>query len=324
MKQNETDLSSKVAHKYTCEKCNYNTSKLHDYKKHLSTDKHSFSANETEMKQNVAKNLQCSCGIIFNNRTTLWRHKKKCKFENDDCEDKTPNTDTNKFNFITSELIIDLIKDNKEMKQIIFEQNSTISNLVKNGISNTNASTNMSTNYLNNSNNNCNNKTFNLQFFLNDTCKNAMNITDFVESIKLQLIDLEKFGELGYIEGISSIITSSLKAMDETLRPVHCTDKRREIVYIKDEDKWEKDDENKTKLKKVIKKVANKNIRLLPLFKEKHPDYNNSTSKYSDQYSKIVIESMGGNEGNDQEKENKIIHNISKCIIIDKYSELCQ
>jgi hypothetical protein len=147
---------------------------------------------------------------------------------------------------------------------------------------------------------------------------------DFVESIKLKLPDLEKFGEMGYIEGISSIITSSLKAMDESLRPVHCTDKRREIVYIKDEDKWEKDDENKTKLRKVIKKVANKNIKLLPLFKEKHPDYNNSDSKYSDQYSKIVIESMGGTDGNDLEKEDKIIHNISKFITIDKYSELCQ
>ncbi len=213
---------------------------------------------------------------------------------------------------------MELIKDNKELKQIIFEQNSTINNLVKNGTTNTNTNYNNSNN---NINNHSNNKTFNLQFFLNDTCKNAMNIMDFVESIKLQLKDLEKFGEHGYVEGISSIITNYLKAMDESLRPVHCTDRKREVVYIKDEDKWEKDDDNKTKLRKVIKKVANKNIRLLPLFKEEHPDYNDSDSKYSDQYSKIVIESMGGNDGNEIEKENKIIHNISKCVIIDKYSE---
>jgi hypothetical protein len=317
---NDSTLVQKSSEKFSCIICDYKSSRKSQYERHLLTDKHKKSENGSKMVVNdsdlVPKSstlYKCECGKLYKYDTGYYRHKKTCYIQK---ETKYPE--------ITPELIIDLIKDNKDMKQIIFEQNSTISNLVKNGISNTNASANMSTNYLNNSNNNSNNKTFNLQFFLNDTCKNAMNITDFVESIKLQLIDLEKFGELGYIEGISSIITSSLKAMDETLRPVHCTDKRREIVYIKDEDKWEKDDENKTKLKKVIKKVANKNIRLLPLFKEKHPDYNNSTSKYSDQYSKIVIESMGGNEGNDQEKENKIIHNISKCIIIDKYSELCQ
>ena len=316
----DSNLVPKSSEKFSCIICDYKSSRKSQYERHLLTDKHKKCENGSKMVVNdsdlVPKSstlYKCECGKLYKYDTGYYRHKKTCYIQK---ETTYPE--------ITPELIIELIKDNKEMKQIIFEQNSTISNLVKNGISNTNANANMSTNYLNNSNNNCNNKTFNLQFFLNDTCKNAMNITDFVESIKLQLIDLEKFGELGYIEGISSIITSSLKAMDETLRPVHCTDKRREIVYIKDEDKWEKDDENKTKLKKVIKKVANKNIRLLPLFKEKHPDYNNSNSKYSDQYSKIVIESMGGNEGNDQEKENKIIHNISKCIIIDKYSELCQ
>jgi hypothetical protein len=303
MKQNETNLSPKISQKYICDSCDYISCKLNDYKKHLETDKHKKRENETfetEMKQNVAKNLQCICGIYFNSRTTLWRHKKKCK---EDEQVIQPS------NVITTELVMELIKDNKEMKQIILEQNNTISSLVKNGISNNN-----NTNSLNNNNN----KTFNLQFFLNETCKDAMNIMEFVDSIKLQLSDLEKMGEVGYTQGISNIITTNLKALDVTQRPVHCTDKKRETMYIKDEDKWEKEDDNKTKLRKVIKKVANKNIRLLPQFREKHPDYDDADSSISDKYSKMVIEAMGGAGNNDLDKEDKIIQNISKNVCIEK------
>ena len=196
---------------------------------------------------------------------------------------------------------------------LLVKQNSELLEIVKNGNNVTN-----NTNCMNNNSSN----TFNLQFFLNETCKNAMNITDFVESIKLQLNDLEKVGEIGYIQGISNIITTNLKALDVTQRPVHCTDKKRETMYIKDQDKWEKEDDKKSKLRNVIKKVANKNIRLLPQFRDTHPDYDNSDSKISDRYSKMVIEAMGGTGNNDIEKEDRIIHNITKCTTIDKYSEL--
>jgi hypothetical protein len=125
-------------------------------------------------------------------------------------------------------------------------------------------------------------------------------------------------GEVGYVEGISNIITTNLQALDITERPIHCTDKKRETVYIKDEDRWEKEDDEKNKLRKVIKCVAYKNEKLLPKFKEKYPGYNNSESKYSDQYSKLIIEAMGGSGNNDKEKEDKIIKNISKVTIIDK------
>jgi hypothetical protein len=208
---------------------------------------------------------------------------------------------------------MELIQNNKELQNIILEQNNTINNLVKNGVNQANHNTN--------SLNNNNNKTFNLQFFLNETCKDAMNIMDFVDSIKLQLSDLEKVGEVGYTQGISNIITTNLKALDVTQRPVHCTDKKRETMYIKDEDKWEKEDNNKSKLRKVIKKVANKNIRLLPQFREKYPDYDDTESTISDKYSKMVIEAMGGQGNNDMAKEDKIIQNISKCTTIEKYEE---
>jgi len=194
----------------------------------------------------------------------------------------------------------------KELIMLLVKQNSELLEVIKNGTHNTMI------------NNHSNNKTFNLQFFLNETCKDAMNIMDFVDSIKLQLSDLENFGEIGYVNGISNIIVKNLKELDITERPVHCTDKKRDILYIKDENKWEKEDSENKKMRRVIKKVANKNIRLLQKFKEEHPDCGKSDSKYSDQYNKLIIEAMGGSGDNDTEKEDKIIKKIAKEVIIDK------
>ena len=142
-----------------------------------------------------------------------------------------------------------------------------------------------------------------------------------MDSIKLQLSDLEKVGKNGYVEGISDIITSNLKALDVTQRPIHCTDKKREVLYIKDENKWEKEDDEKNKLRKAIKRVACKNQRLLPKFKEAHPDCIKAASKFSDQYNKMIIESMGGSGDNDLEKEDKIIKKIVKEVIVNKSIE---
>jgi hypothetical protein len=155
--------------------------------------------------------------------------------------------------------------------------------------------------------------------FLNEQCKDAMNITDFAESLQLQLSDLEEVGKLGFVEGISNIIIKNLKALDITKRPVHCSDSKRETMYIKDNNIWEKESEEKQKLRKVIKHVAYKNTKMLPLFRAKHPDCGKSESKYSDQYNKLLVESMGGGRGgNDVEKENKIIKNIAKQVVIEK------
>ena len=291
--------------KFYCEFCDYECCKKSSWNQHTLTAKH-IKAKNGLMPAN--KIYACeNCDMTFKHQSSYCRHKKKCE-KTHITPEKPIN---NQSNMITTELVMELIKDNKEMKQIILEQNNTINNLVKNG-------TNNNTNSLNNNNN----KTFNLQFFLNETCKDAMNIMDFVESIKLQLSDLERMGEVGYAQGISSIITTNLKALDVTQRPVHCTDKKRETMYIKDEDKWEKEDENKTNLRKAIKSVADKNIRLLPKFREKNPEYKNSSSRISGKYDKMVLEVMGGAGNNDIEKEDKIIHNISKCTTIEKYTEI--
>jgi len=134
----------------------------------------------------------------------------------------------------------------------------------------------------------------------------------------LQLNDLENVGKFGYVEGISNIITKNLKALDVSQRPVHCADKKREVLYVKDENKWEKEDETKNKIRKAIKRVASKNQRLIPKFKEAHPDCGEYSSPFSDQFDHIIIESMGGSGDNDVEKEDKIIRKISSATIIDK------
>jgi len=202
-----------------------------------------------------------------------------------------------------------VVKQNKELVTQNSELTNKIVDICKVG---------QACNSIKNSNINSNNKTFNLNVYLNETCKDAMNITDFVDSLKLQLSDLENVGRLGFVEGISNIIVKSLKEMDVHKRPVHCSDSKREVMYIKDEDKWEKENENKNKLRKVIKKVASKNQRLLPKFKEEHPDCGNYHSKYSDQYNKLIVESMGGSGDNDMEKEDKIIRKIAKDVVIYK------
>ena len=292
-----TESCEKVAHKFYCENCNYKTSRKSSYDKHILTAKHLQLTNVnnelTESCEKVAESNSYRCDICdkkYKSRVGLWKHSKNCKFEN---------KKTEKDEITDKELIMMLIKDNSEFKNMMME-------VIKTGTHNTNITTT-----------NSHNKAFNLNFFLNETCKDAMNIMDFVESIKLQLNDLEKVGELGYVEGISNIIVKNLKELDVNKRPVHCTDKKRETMYIKDEDKWEKDEEKK-KLHKVVRKVACKNQNLIPKFKENHPDCGKYSSKFSDQYNKIIVESMGGTGDNEYEKEEKIIKNISKQVFIDK------
>jgi hypothetical protein len=166
--------------------------------------------------------------------------------------------------------------------------------------------------------NNSHNKSFNLNLFLNETCKDAMNIMDFVDSIKIQLSDIESIGELGYVNGMSKLIIKHLNALDENMRPVHCSDPKRDSLYVKDKNIWEKEDSDNNKIKKAIKHISHKNICALPEWRAKYPDCIYSDSKKNDQYSHIVIEAMGGSGDNDAEKADKIVKKIAKVVTIDK------
>ena len=307
---NETvaTCGAKNSSKYYCEKCHYRCSKKYNWEKHLATDKHKNAIMEIENGKKWQKSgnqFECeNCNRLYATNSGLWKHKQQCK-SNEESDGEVD--DKIKKNDELTELVKYLMKENLEMKTMMMEQSNIMMEVIKNGTHNT----------TNNTTTNSHNKAFNLNFFLNETCKDAMNIMDFVDSIKLQLSDLEKVGELGYVEGISNIIVKNLNELDVTLRPVHCTDKKRETMYIKDEDKWEKDESN-SKIKKAIKRVASKNQRLLPKFKEAHPDCGTYHSKYSDQYNKIIIESVGGSGDNDAEKEEKIIRNITRATTIEK------
>lgn len=287
-------LPTLCSFKFRCAKCDYNTNKKSSMTNHNLSAKHILATKSTKIMPKLFSQLH-TCGHCYKNfkdRSGLWKHNKKCQ------ENPPP-----EFIKITSptemvydkELVMKLINQNNELQTQVLE-------LLKSGTHNTNS----------------HNKTFNLNFFLNDTCKNAMNIMDFVNNLQLQINDLEKMGEVGYVNGISEIIIKNLKDMDITERPIHCTDKKREVLYVKDEDKWDKELNGNPKVRHAIKHIAHKNSKLLNEFKEKYPDYNNSSSKVSDRYNHLLIESMGGKGDNDIEKENKIIRNVTKEVIVEK------
>jgi hypothetical protein len=261
------------------------------------TRKHEILQNTTEKNVKNSLNFICECGKEYKHHSSLWNHKKKCNFKIKETEEiKTyENID---IDISDKNLILTLIQQNNELQKQMLD-------VIKNGTNNT-------------TNINSNNKTFNLQLFLNETCKNAMNIMDFVDSIKIQLTDIESIGELGFVNGISKLIIKNLKALDENMRPVHCSDPKRESLYVKDANVWEKEDSDNKKIKKAIKYISHKNICAIPEWKAKYPDCIYSDSKKSDQYNHIVIEAMGGSGDNDIEKANKIVKKISKEVTIDK------
>lgn len=294
---------------FYCKYCDYTTSNSKDYKKHCNTIKHFSVTNPnkilTKNPQNPLK-FSCICGKVYSHKSTLSTHKKTCDYEYNNIQNSEQNMLIQN-NISKDDLIKYLLKENVDFKEMLVEQNKMIMKVCEKDYSS-----------ISNSNINSNNKTFNLNVFLNEQCKDAMNITEFVESLQIQLSDLENVGKMGFIEGISNIIIKNLKAMDIYKRPVHCSDSKREVMYVKDENKWERETENNQKLRKAIKNVAYKNTKMLKAFREKYPDCGKSDSKYADQYNKMVIEAMGGKGDNDSEKENKIIHNIAKNVIIEK------
>ena len=289
--QNTDKSDEKKSKIYSCELCYFECSKKTNYNKHLLTAKH---MKASKYLQNDDKNKCTICGKQYKHRQSLYNHRKNC------VEKEIEIKHDNISGLSDKDLILTLLKQNAELLEI-----------VKNG---THITSNTNCNNMNNSNN----KTFNLQLFLNETCKDAMNIMDFVDSIKLQLSDLESVGELGYVKGLSNIIVKNLRALDVTQRPVHCSDAKREILYVKDNDVWEKEDPENTKMKKAVKYIAYKNTKLLPLWKEKNPDCQNYESSKSDKYNYMLIEAMGGMGDNEGEKINKIIKQIAKEVVIEK------
>jgi hypothetical protein len=305
---------------FDCKKCDFMCSYISDWNRHILTDKHKRKLLETTNhainEENECKNHDCLCGKTFKAKSGLWKHKKKCTIflnskNNDELLDKQIDFEvsTNK-----EDIVMLLMKENSEFKNLLVEQNKMMMDMMKNSVVNNTNINNINQNNINQTNN----KTFNLQFFLNETCKDAMNISEFIDNISLQLSDLESLGHLGYVEGISKIIIKNLKALDIEKRPVHCSDIKREIMYVKDQDKWEKEVSDKNKIKQVISAVVSKNLGLLPEFQKKYPECMNPESKKSDEYNQIIMEAMGGGAEAGIKNKEKIVRKIAKEVAIDK------
>ena len=304
---------------FECTKCAFKCSRKTDIDRHMLTRKHKL---VTDLRVLVtpgdAKSVFYTCTLCSKNyksRNGLWQHKKKCnagqqtlenlkETDENDLENEStlkelinPNSTMNK-----DEIIFQLLKDNQEFKNLIVEQNKTIVELAKDAKT-------MTIN-----NNTTNNNKFNMNIFLNEKCKDALNIMDFVTSLPLQLEDLEETGKQGYVKGLSRILVNGLKCIDISKRPIHCSDLKRETLYIKDNDVWEKEDSEKKRIKNAIKYISLKNAKQITQWTKENEGYRDSHNKKSDTYLKLVYEANGG----DDDELNKIIKNISASVIIDK------
>ena len=303
-------VSNQISQNFNCEKCNYRCGKKSDYNKHLNSNKH----NATECYPNATHDsLLCKCGKQYKHSSSFYRHKKTCKYDessdtNNNISDEEPLNDDNQGADVKvlSNTIFELVKQNNEFKQLLIEQNHKMMEMAGN-MGNNNNNTNI----------NSNNK-FNLNVFLNEKCKNAMTLKDFVKSINISVQDFIETGERGFIDGISNIIVERINEMEIHDRPLHCTDLKRETVYIKDDGKWEKD-EDKVKLRKAVKGVAYKNERMRPVWYDSTPDVGIMGTENYERFFKYSESALGGC-GKDETKlfEDKVMKNVLREVTIDK------
>ena len=322
-------FTPKNPQKYTCEKCDFSCSNKKDYNRHILTKKHQMAEyNQIQPKkcQKTPQEYSCECGKTYSHRASLFNHKKKCTYvesevkvneniepENSQVKEETPDV----LKIITPDIITTLMtqqqevmKENKEFKELIVEQQqenqklqSQLIEAVKEG-------------KIINNINNVNNVNYNFNLYLNDQCKDAMNLTDFVDNIRCKLEDLEDVGRLGYVDGISKLFIENLSGMEVTKRPIHCTDLKRKSLYIKNNDEWTKDNNN-VEMRKAIDKVAKKNVNNINKWRDENPEHHqNGSGAKQQQYIKMVNESLETDD--DGKKGDKIIKNISDVVSFDK------
>ena len=321
---------------YSCIHCNLITSNKKDFNKHIHTKKHLKNVNISEKNtknaddltlfnnslttnpKKISHNICSKCNKKYKSRVGLWYHNKKCNFseekpnlneENISLTTEEIEENTEEENPISSAMILELLKQNNEFKELLIEQNKKIIELV--------GSSNVTNNNITNSNNTTNNK-FNLNIFLNEKCKDAFNITDFINGIDVGFKDFENFGRLGYVGSINNILIRELKCLDVYKRPIHCSDLKREVIHVKDNDTWVKD-EDKKHMKRAIKLIEHKNIKLVPGWLKANPKADDISTKKHEEYMKILDNSMGEMKDEDNERNyDKIIRNVAKEILIDK------
>ena len=322
-----TNSQEKVALIFSCKNCYYSTSKKSDYNKHVSTAKHR-KLTYVNIVNNVANDdFSCLiCSKSYSSRVGLWSHKKKC-FPAKTAENSPPQHVSSEGILPNTSIILDLIKENNEFKSLLIEQmkenkeqqkeNKDLMNkMVEITQQQMVLPTNVTNNNTTNNNTTNNNNTFNLNLFLNETCKDAMNIQEFIDNIKITFDDLLIIGNDGFVNGISEILVRRLRDLEVTKRPIHCTDSKRETIYLKEADTWNKDEKGNKRLKDVIESVENKNYHRLAEWCAENPDSRINNTPNNLLRDKIYLQTL---QGDDKTRE-KIIKNISKEITVDKCS----
>jgi hypothetical protein len=300
-------LGAKRATKHRCEKCDFNCNKKYDYERHLSTRKHIKIHEDNDLGAFEGKqSYSCHCGNVYKHQSGLYRHKKNCTSEN-------ASTNDDKYDMLSNTIMI-LVNENREFKQLLVDQNAKMMEMAGNMGGNNHHNNNTT-------NTNSHNK-FNLNVFLNEQCKDAMSLKDFVKNLEISMEEFIETGEIGFVDGLSQVLIQRINDMDIHDRPFHCTDLKRETVYIKDAEKWEKD-ANKEKLRKAVKGVAYKNERMRPVWYAETPEVDVLGSENCEKFFKYSAAALGG-YGKEENKsfEDKIMRNLLKEVTIDKQMKI--
>ena len=307
----EKEHVSQYTKYYICDNCDFKCLKKSNYEKHLLTAKHQkgilLNKNTPKPIKNAMNNFVCKkCNKEYKARNSLWYHEKKCNSTPENITMSVEEEQPPENNPYSTDLIMELLKQNQEFKELILEQNKQMLEMSKDR------------NVTNNNNITQNNNKFNLNVFLNETCKDALNLSDFLESLILTLTDFENFGPLGYCGGISNILVKGLNKLDISKRPIHCSDLKREVIHIKNNDTWHKD-EDKQQMIKVIKAIEHKNIKQMSLWGKANPEYKDPNHKKSDLYTKLIDNSLCDTDKEKAMKNyNKIIRTVAKEILVEK------
>jgi hypothetical protein len=306
-----TKKSPKISYKFFCEKCDYKCSKQSEYNKHLTTAKHKKLTNLTEKSPKISDEFKCTiCEKQYKSRMGLWQHKKKCSQTESSTQEITEKSQT----IPDMNVFMDLLHQNQEFKQLMIDQSNHIQDLQEKLVE----AVKTGGQHIENQTIN-NNQKFNLNFFLNEQCKDAINMSDFIENMDLDLEDLTETGRLGYVGGISRILINKLQELDVYKRPLHCTDIKRETLYIKDNDEWEKHTNSKKKMGQIIGQVANKNCKNLPKWTKEHPGYEVFDSPENMEYITMTQAVLGGFcEEETRHFKDKIIRGVIKEVLVNK------
>ena len=315
-------MSQKNPKIFECKCCNFNTSNKKDYSRHLLTRKHRLSTDNQHFSPQKPQIYSCDmCNKVYKERTGLWRHKQKCTGQaNNQATHEEPIKEL--IQMPEPEVFVELLKQNQEFKQLMIDQSNQIQEqqsenqeLQKQLIE----AVKVGGSHIENQTNIHNNQKFNLQFFLNEQCKDAINMSEFIENMELDLEDLTETGRLGYVGGISRILINKLQELDIYKRPLHCTDVKRETLYIKENDEWEKQANPKEKMSNIIGQVANKNCRNLPRWTEEHPGYEEFDSPENMEYMNMTQAVLGGfSEEENRQYRDKIIRGVIKEVLVNK------